>query len=500
MSQVSAEYLAELRGLEYAEDFTLPEQAAKLAKVYEHTLSGGSFEVRKTMSGRTRYSPVVAVFDDFPSESQVLDAVYECYGGGRYSIYLEGQPGSIKSFDFPGRSKFHADGAPPKTARQELQDLSARYASEFLEKEINSGSGLGHLLQRALVAKTYGIELPESPPEPTQDEQWLAEYLEDNPEAKDAVVEAKLRKRGVKLPETKTEIDQLIDQANQMADLEEALAKYKHAGEPEPNLARDALQAFAAVARDLVGRLIDPKAAQTQIPGEPSTPVPQPDAANGSQAAQKQTGLGTAPASEPPPQSTPSSGPPRGPASPLDRPGTVEQPTLADQETEDIGKQTGPQTQGQALPTPTDPATMRSISAALRKEFAGSVDWTDLEQGINGDPAGYVEHLRDKAQEQGTGHGVVLGCLLDQESFLEVLNEAVGRLRDEPGRGEEYETAVLVLKHLSETEGGKRWLEEAHTAAKAVFDEVFSRGSEEHYPEPTSFGEEPEEAEPPLLI
>ena len=51
-------YLVELRGLEYAEDFNLPEQAARLAKVYEHTLSGGSFEVRKVMSGRTKRSPI----------------------------------------------------------------------------------------------------------------------------------------------------------------------------------------------------------------------------------------------------------------------------------------------------------------------------------------------------------------------------------------------------------------------------------------------------------
>ncbi|MDA1129851.1 MAG: hypothetical protein O2913_14340 [Chloroflexi bacterium] len=496
MSQVSPEYLAELRRLPYSEDFDLPRQAKRLARVYEHDQLGGSFEVRKVMG---KHSPVVATFDYFPSEPQVIAEIYEDYGGGRYSIHLQGQPGAIKSFSVAGRSTFHSEGAPPKTARQELEDQSARYASGFLEKEIHSGSEIGRHLQRALVAKTYGIELPEPPPEPTQDEQWLAEYLEDNPEAKDAVVEAKLRKRGVKLPETKTEVDQFIDQITQMANLKESIAKFERAGEPEPSLARDALQAFAAVVPGLVGRLIDPKAAQTQVPGGPSTPLPQPDAANGSQTAQKETGLGTAPTSEPPPKSTPPSGPPQGSASPMDQPGTVEQPTLADQETEDIGKQAGPQTQGQALPTPTDPATMRSVSAALQKEFAKRVDWSDLEQGINGDPAGYVEHLRDKAQEQGTGHGVVLGCLLDQESFLEVLNEAVGRLRNQPGRGEEYETAVLVLKHLTETENGKRWLEEAHKSAKALFEQALDGGAVERWSGPDRHEDEAMEDEPPLM-
>ena len=120
VSEIAPDYLAELMRLPYAEDFDLPDQAMKLAKIYEHTLSGGSFEVRKVMGGRTGYSPIVAVFDEFPSEPQILDAIYERYGGGGYSVHLQGRPGSIKSFNFPGRSTFHADGVPRKTVRQEL--------------------------------------------------------------------------------------------------------------------------------------------------------------------------------------------------------------------------------------------------------------------------------------------------------------------------------------------------------------------------------------------
>ena len=110
-------YLVELRRLEYAEDFNLPEQAARLAKVYEHTLSGGSFEVRKVMGGRTKHSLIVAAFDDFPSEPQVLDAVYESYGGGQYSVLLKGQPGPVKTFNFAGRSTYHPEGPPPPCFR-----------------------------------------------------------------------------------------------------------------------------------------------------------------------------------------------------------------------------------------------------------------------------------------------------------------------------------------------------------------------------------------------
>ncbi len=41
-----------------------------------------------------------------------------------------------------------------------------------------------------------------------------------------------------------------------------------------------------------------------------------------------------------------------------------------------------------------------------------------------------------------------------------------------PGKGEEYEVAVLVLKHLTEAEAGREWLVKAHAAAKSLIAEV----------------------------
>ena len=57
---------------------------------------------------------------------------------------------------------------------------------------------------------------------------------------------------------------------------------------------------------------------------------------------------------------------------------------------------------------------------------------------------------------------------MEPSGLVEAVSEAVKSLRVTPGRGEEYEVAVLVLMHLTETEEGKRWMEEAHGAATAL--------------------------------
>lgn len=468
-SNIAPDYLDELRGLPYAEDFDLPREAAKLARVYEHDMSGGSFEVRKTMAGRTRNSPIVAIFDEFPSETHVLGAVYENYGGGQYSIHLQGQPGPIKTFNFPGRSKFHSQGPPPKTVRQELQDESARHASEFLNKEISSGSESGRQLQQALVAKTYGIELPEPPAEPTYGEEMLREYLAARPDLEDEYAKMLLRKQGVKFPTEQTDLERTTDGVRKLVNLKEEIAKFERAGEPEPNLARDFLQMLAAVAPDLVGLFFEMKAEPAKVPIEPPVPDPHSEQAKGFESVQDKIGLDAAPVSrslyvQP---SEPAIHQPQDSDSPDE---DEDERSPLNQRTEQASRQ--PQPDSHVPPKKPDPPTMRSISATFRNEFAGSLNWSDLERGINGDPAVYVEHLREKAQKQGTGDGALLGCLVDPESFLKALNGGVDCLRGEPGRGEDYEVAILIRKYLTDSKEGRRWLEEARATALITLGEM----------------------------
>ena len=188
---------------------------------------------------------------------------------------------------------------------------------------------------------------------------------------------------------------------------------------------------------------------------------------------QKEPGLGPVPAQE---------------LSPPERSGELSRPT------QEPGKsEAGPETDGQsqldhgreeartrpiqethAPSTSPNPATMGFNAAPLRNEFAKHVDWPDLERGINGDPADYVEHLRDEAQNQGSGYSAVLVCLfMDPASFLEALNVAVDRLL-EPGGGEDYESAVLIQRLLNETEEGRRWLEGVRAAAVGTYERMAS--------------------------
>ena len=62
-----------------------------------------------------------------------------------------------------------------------------------------------------------------------------------------------------------------------------------------------------------------------------------------------------------------------------------------------------------------------------------------------------------------------------------------------PGTGEDYEIAVLVLKHLSATEAGREWLVKAHAAAKSLVEELVRDTGTGAQAEPRSEEETPEE-------
>lgn len=103
------------------------------------------------------------------------------------------------------------------------------------------------------------------------------------------------------------------------------------------------------------------------------------------------------------------------------------------------------------------------------------IDWADLEHGVHGDPAEYLEKLQTRARGQSLKDAALLVLFASEEppSITNFLSQEVKKLGVERGKGEEYEIAVVVLKHLTETSEGKRWLDEVHAAARALLpDEV----------------------------
>ena len=111
---------------------------------------------------------------------------------------------------------------------------------------------------------------------------------------------------------------------------------------------------------------------------------------------------------------------------------------------------------------------LAAFKAEARKQFPMHANWSELEQGIHSNAESFVDHLWAESQEGDIAHGATYLSLIDLDGFLESVSEAIDRLRDEPGRGEDLELAVLVQRHLTETEEGKRWLAQAQAAANAL--------------------------------
>ncbi|MDA1129864.1 MAG: hypothetical protein O2913_14405 [Chloroflexi bacterium] len=490
--KITEKELAELSRLEYAEEFRLPEEADKLRRLYEYDCTGGRYIVEKVVGSRGFRYVDVGVFDRFPSYDEIVEEVWDNYGGGTYSVHPEGGRGVFKTWQIPGPSKYRPQGNPAKTQKQEIKGETGRIATDYLRREIGSGSDEGQAMLRALVEKEYGVKVPEPAPEPTYEEELVTQYLEDHPEARRAYAQAKLRKQGVKLPKEQTDLDRTIEWLNQMADAKEALARYEGAGEPEPNHWLEAFEGLLAAKPELLSLWAAIQSARNQREPGHQIPSQQAEGGDADKASQTQVGPATGPVPEALPESAPPSEPPQ----------SAPQLAETDGGSPDSGQmreQPQPRQQEQPSPLSLDPPTMRFLAAAVRRDFIDKADWQDLERGIHGHPDVYVERLRDDAQAHEPGSGAVLGCLLDPDAFLEAINEAVEKLRNQPGRGEEYETAVLVLKHLSEAEGGKRWLEEAHTAAKAVFEEALDGGDVERRSGPDRHEDEAAEDEPPLM-
>lgn len=421
--EIPPEYLDVLKGLVYAEDFILPGEARKLARVYEHVQAGGAFEIRKTMGSRTKSSPVVAVFSEFPYEAQIFEAVSEAYGGGRYGIYLEGAPGVIKTFQFPGPSRYQPHERSKKTIRKEQRDNLARQAAIYVQQEIDSGSELGGQLKLAVISQSLGIDVPELAPEPSQDERLIAEYLEDHPEVKAAYVEAKLRELGVKSHETQTEIERTTEQLSQMADQLKALRELEVAGRPEPNLMRELVQGIAAALPTVLSLLIDHKGTPDKTPTEPGAVPPETEVVGTPLTAQAPTELASNIGLEPT---------------------SFQQPKTSKRDSRRSRMAEVSQTEQSEI--------------SQSQEFASTVDWSDLETGIHSDPVDYIAHLLEMGHDKSNGHDALLWGLKDPDTFLAALDEAVERLRGQPGLGHDYEIAVLVQKHLTESEKGKQWL------------------------------------------
>jgi len=180
--------------------------AQKIAKLSEETFP--EFQVLKTsrvvergyarpgLSG----SPIVAIFDHFPSADEVWREVEETWGGGTYGVRAKSQPALLlktHTFDVPSK-KPGADTerkkSPAAEAKEALQAQAIEVGFDALERD----GFLAKQLGMAYLTKMLNITLPEEqapPEEPSLPDRLLNEALETNPRFKERVVNRLMTER-----------------------------------------------------------------------------------------------------------------------------------------------------------------------------------------------------------------------------------------------------------------------------------------------------------------
>lgn len=121
------------------------------------------------------------------------------------------------------------------------------------------------------------------------------------------------------------------------------------------------------------------------------------------------------------------------------------------------------------------------------------VSLDEWEQGVLGDPLDFVEHLLERIQDGSFGHSMALALLLEPNRLVDAFREQAETLRVATGKGEEYEQAVLVHKHLTETEEGRQWLKDAQAAAHMLVDQIQEAATNEGEAVPVRDAEAEEE-------
>lgn len=195
-------------------DLDKPGDVEKLARLAKHEDSGQMFRVYRegAIEGGKRVVKVeITTIDYFPSESQIIDLVFEEHGGGNYVIASQWGHQVFKTYRIPGPGKYS-----PRGVADDFGAMS--YISNDLAQ---SDPELAKAIRLELALKSLGIKKPSlsRPTDPNQGvDEEVEEYLDQHPELKEARIKAKLRKQGVKLPEegSGSDLDEFIRTAEQV--------------------------------------------------------------------------------------------------------------------------------------------------------------------------------------------------------------------------------------------------------------------------------------------
>jgi hypothetical protein len=207
---------------------TLVERIISLSEVLDQ-----EFQVLKLSRGVQRgaarpglsASPIVVRFTDFPTSEQVRVEVEEYFGGGEYGIRARTQSAVLlKTYTFTGppmkvRSDTSRDKSDAEIAAEEFLE---EQALEALPELLKGDRELAVEVVRALLAKVFGVSLPQEEDQ-SMDDRLLEEELENNPEFRRQYVKRLLAERlGENQGSTDT-LDQLLSNTERLEKLAEML-------------------------------------------------------------------------------------------------------------------------------------------------------------------------------------------------------------------------------------------------------------------------------------
>jgi len=294
---------------------------------------------------------------------------------------------------------------------------------------------LGRAIAAAWYKKHSGVELPV---ELDWEEQLFREGVEGSPHYKEEFIKARLRDRGVEFPEEQDALERLIAETEQLQRL------------------RDALGVGRKGIADIVQELIPALPGLLQIVN---------DARRGAIAG----------------------------ASSGQSPDVPVEPIVSHL----------------AQPKIKPPETTRTPSHLLRDIQPGDngagdppldrVDWVELEIGVHGDPVEFIQRVYRAGYDQDSLYHRQLARLFQDnlpEAILDELSKLVGSVVAD---GEDYEVAVLVLKHLNDTNAKRLWLTQAHASAVATRVGIDQAAAGE-IGLPGTDGDDDEEFDAPMLI
>ena len=436
----------ELEDLPYADDFDLPDEEKKLRALHEYVSAGAEagYDIRKVFNAKGMGARTVMTVHEFPTSKKLEGLVEEMYGGGTYRVHQGGSPRVFKTYHVDGPARFRVGEPKEPTLGQALKEMMLEKATTWFEDELDEGSDTAALVTRAYLYKSLGVELP---PEPSREEKRFQEALENDPEYFEQYFEGRMAMlRGPKAEEPSA-VAKLTADLKEFNEVKQILGVNTGSG-----------GGFREIIRDIAPVLIELFGAMSHKTGKVGE--------GGSQSGTNQQAAANQPATEA--------------ASPgaSSRPDPAVSPPLPSP----VARETVPPVASvPRRPEPAPPEPPKPSPGAAKEpdpeldwvSLLSQIDWAEVERGVHGDPGEFIQQASDSALDGQDGTHQALARLfhdLEPPEILDALTQAVESMAVAAGKGEEYEVAVLVVKHLTETEAGRAWLAKAHIAAGAMQD------------------------------